>query len=129
MRHFASPALWQAYAKLPENVRALADKNYAPGLGHLPALLPDEIVDAGLSSLSRIERADSLVDFRAQGAQLFDMREQCPPDLLLILGGQALYFGNGLFKRFDHDGSIANRSPQNSKSLPSPSPFAGRVAR
>jgi len=28
MRHFASPAFWQAYAKLPENVRALADKNY-----------------------------------------------------------------------------------------------------
>ena len=24
MRHFASPAFWQAYAKLPENVRALA---------------------------------------------------------------------------------------------------------
>jgi hypothetical protein len=29
MRHFASPAFWEAYAKLPENVRALADKNYA----------------------------------------------------------------------------------------------------
>jgi mRNA-degrading endonuclease RelE of RelBE toxin-antitoxin system len=29
MRHFASPAFWQAYAKLPANVRALADKNYA----------------------------------------------------------------------------------------------------
>ncbi len=29
MRHLASPAFWQAYAKLPENVRALADKNYA----------------------------------------------------------------------------------------------------
>jgi hypothetical protein len=28
MRHFASPAFWQAYAKLPENIRALADKNY-----------------------------------------------------------------------------------------------------
>jgi len=28
MRHFASPAFWEAYAKLPENVRALADKNY-----------------------------------------------------------------------------------------------------
>lgn len=28
MRHFASPAFWHAYAKLPENVRALADKNY-----------------------------------------------------------------------------------------------------
>jgi len=29
MRHFASPAFWQAYEKLPDNVRALADKNYA----------------------------------------------------------------------------------------------------
>ena len=29
MRHFASPTFWQAYAKLPDNVRALADKNYA----------------------------------------------------------------------------------------------------
>lgn len=29
MRHFASPAFWRAYERLPENVRALADKNYA----------------------------------------------------------------------------------------------------
>ncbi len=29
MRHFASPAFWEAYGKLPESVRALADKNYA----------------------------------------------------------------------------------------------------
>jgi hypothetical protein len=29
MRHFASPAFWQAYAKLPGSIRALADKNYA----------------------------------------------------------------------------------------------------
>jgi hypothetical protein len=29
MRHVANPAFWQAYSKLPENVRALADKNYA----------------------------------------------------------------------------------------------------
>ncbi len=29
MRHFASPAFWQAYAKLPDAARALADKNYA----------------------------------------------------------------------------------------------------
>jgi hypothetical protein len=28
MRHFASPAFWEAYRKLPERVRALADKNY-----------------------------------------------------------------------------------------------------
>src|SRR4029078_6006853 len=78
-------------------------KRHAPGCGHLPVLLPDEILDAGLSALSRIERADALVDFRAPRAQLLDIREQCPADLFLILGGQALDCGYGLFKRFDHD--------------------------
>jgi hypothetical protein len=29
MRHFASRAFWEAYGKLPEQVRVLADKNYA----------------------------------------------------------------------------------------------------
>lgn len=29
MNHFASRAFWEAYDKLPEQVRALADKNYA----------------------------------------------------------------------------------------------------
>ena len=29
MRHFASPAFWDAYDKLPVPVRELADKNYA----------------------------------------------------------------------------------------------------
>jgi hypothetical protein len=29
MRHFASPAFWDAYAKLPAPVRELADRNYA----------------------------------------------------------------------------------------------------
>lgn len=29
MRHFASPAFWDAYQKLPAPVRELADKNYA----------------------------------------------------------------------------------------------------
>jgi hypothetical protein len=28
MRHFASPAFWDAYGRLPESVRALADKGY-----------------------------------------------------------------------------------------------------
>ena len=42
------------------------------------------------------------------------MGEQCPPDLFLILGGQTLHFGNGLFKCFDHEISIPNRSTQNS---------------
>ena len=29
MKHFASPAFWQAYQKLPPAVRELADRNYA----------------------------------------------------------------------------------------------------
>ena len=29
MRHFASRAFWEAYEKRPEQIRALADKNYA----------------------------------------------------------------------------------------------------
>jgi hypothetical protein len=29
MRHFASPAFWEAYERLPEAVGELADKNYA----------------------------------------------------------------------------------------------------
>jgi hypothetical protein len=29
MRHFASPAFWEAYQELPAPVRELADKNYA----------------------------------------------------------------------------------------------------
>ena len=28
MKHFASPAFWQYYHKLPANIRELADKNY-----------------------------------------------------------------------------------------------------
>ena len=29
MRHFASPAFWDGYARLPDSIRALADQNYA----------------------------------------------------------------------------------------------------
>jgi len=29
MRHFASRAFWEAYGRLPEPVRSLAEKNYA----------------------------------------------------------------------------------------------------
>lgn len=29
MRHYASPAFWEAYAKLPQSIRSIADKNYA----------------------------------------------------------------------------------------------------
>jgi hypothetical protein len=29
VRHVASPAFWEAYQRLPQSIRALADKNYA----------------------------------------------------------------------------------------------------
>jgi hypothetical protein len=29
VKHFASPTFWEAYGKLPESVRTLADKNYS----------------------------------------------------------------------------------------------------
>ena len=29
MRHFASPAFWQAYENLPSHIQELADKNYS----------------------------------------------------------------------------------------------------
>jgi hypothetical protein len=29
MKHFASMAFWEAYRSLPEQIRALADKNYS----------------------------------------------------------------------------------------------------
>ena len=29
MKHFASPRFWDAYEKLPESVRELADRNFA----------------------------------------------------------------------------------------------------
>jgi hypothetical protein len=29
VKHFASPSFWEAYSKLPKDVRALADKQYA----------------------------------------------------------------------------------------------------
>jgi hypothetical protein len=43
--------------------------------------LPEEVVDAGLASLARIERVEALVDLSTQGAQFFDVGEQRPPDL------------------------------------------------
>ena len=29
MRHFASPSFWEAYTKLPNEIRILADKNFS----------------------------------------------------------------------------------------------------
>jgi len=64
--------------------------------------------------LARIERAQALVDLAAQGAQLLDMGEQRPADFFLILGRQALHFGNGLFERFDHASTISGHPTQDS---------------
>jgi len=73
--------------------------SYPPFPSRLPFFAPEKISDAGLFALSGIERDDALVDFGAQGTHLLDMGEQRTADLFLILGGQALQFGNGLIKR------------------------------
>jgi hypothetical protein len=44
----------------------------------------DHIAHVDLSSLSRVQRADSRVDIRAQGAQLGDVIEYVATDLYLI---------------------------------------------
>jgi len=59
------------------------------------ARLSEKGLDIELLPLPRIEGADTLVDFASQGAQLFDMREQSPPDLFLIGIGQVRDFLNG----------------------------------
>jgi hypothetical protein len=90
----------------------------APRSGHLPVLLADEILDAGLFSLSGVERANAFVDLCAQRAQLLDMREHRPPDLLLILSGEAFDFGYCFFQRFDHDASMPKPSMEGSSYPP-----------
>src|SRR5437870_3556361 len=92
-RRYACQRSWRSNPKSSHDRRAPpATKEPHLSSAMLPVFLADEIVDAGLSSLPRIERANTLVYFRAQCAQLFDMQEQCPPDLFLILGGKAFYF-------------------------------------
>jgi hypothetical protein len=72
----------------------------------LLVLLPNEILDVQFSALSGIERADALVDFNPELAQLFNVREQLAANLFLIGIGQVCYFGDGLFENLDHNNSI-----------------------
>ena len=62
----------------------------------------EEIVYIQFAVFPGIERADSLVNLRPQPTQLFDVRKQPLPDLLLIGIRKACNFGKCAFKGFDH---------------------------
>ena len=59
MKHYASPAFWALYSSLPQEVRALADKNYEllKADPRHPSLYSNELVRFGLCvSVVTIER-------------------------------------------------------------------------
>lgn len=72
-------------------------------------LFLDEFFDVERRALAGVERANALVEFCPQPAQLFDVRQELPADLFLIGFGQPSYLGNRLFKRLCHDGIIPDR--------------------
>ncbi len=55
--------------------------------------LPEKIFDVERLALARVERSDALVDLRAELAELLDVRQQLPADLLLICFRQVRHFG------------------------------------
>jgi hypothetical protein len=57
MRHFASPAFWQAYAKFPETVRALADKTPRITLVCFCALMAMALVQSVLTDINGLVAA------------------------------------------------------------------------
>jgi hypothetical protein len=69
--------------------------------------LPDEFFDVERPAFAGVERPDALVDLGSKLTELLDMRKQPAADLLLIGVGQARYFGDSSFKRFDHHSSIS----------------------
>jgi hypothetical protein len=83
MRHFASRAFWETDEKLPKQVHALADKNYALLIFHNCRRRPTPRVTTGLdpvvhadSSLARPYRMDCRVkpgnDDKSSGPQCGD---------------------------------------------------------
>jgi hypothetical protein len=55
--------------------------------------LPEKLFDVERLALARVERSDALVDLRAELAELLDVRQKPPPDLLLICIRQVRHFG------------------------------------
>lgn len=74
-----------------------------------------EILDIQSAAPSRIQRADTFVDFDTKRVQLFDMRKQLATNLFLIGIREARYLRDSLFKRFDHERSLAHFARQGSR--------------
>lgn len=71
-------------------------------------LLPDEFLDAERRAFADIERAGTLVEFRAQPSQLLHVREKLSADLLLIVFRKCSHFRKRLLKCLYHVGIIAH---------------------
>ena len=64
--------------------------------------LREKFFDVERSALAGFQRADSLVDIRAQLPQFPDMRQQLTADLLLVFLGKNGDLRQRLFERFHH---------------------------
>src|SRR5262245_50326036 len=69
----------------------------------------DRRLDIEWRALALIERSDALIQFGAQSAQLFDVRQELSTDLLLIGFRKTAHFRDGAFEDLGHDHTIANR--------------------
>ena len=65
---------------------------------------------AHVRALARVERANALIDLIAELAELFEVRQQPPTDLLLIRVRQVRHFCNCQFKALDHGYHISGES-------------------
>jgi hypothetical protein len=69
--------------------------------------LGEKCFDIQRSALAGFQRADPLVDVRAQLAEFPDMRQQLAANLLLVLLGENRYLRQRLFERFHHPAILA----------------------
>ena len=76
------------------------------GMASVP--LGEECLDVERRAFSRVERGNSLIEFRAEAAKFFDMRQQLPADLLLIGFRKLADLGEGAFEHFRHGAIIAD---------------------
>ena len=63
--------------------------------------VPEKVFHVERLALARVQRSDTLVDFRSQPAELLDMRQELPTDLFLVCFRQVRHFGDGSFKALD----------------------------
>jgi hypothetical protein len=78
----------------------------------LAAPLAQPLLDVEGPALAPVERANSLVDVRAEFAELLDVRKQSAADLLLIGIGQIRQVGDCQFKTLDHGSSATSHLPR-----------------